>query len=63
MAKQTLIQKSRRVPPSEKASFHVLQGAGKSKTIRDFFGLSDKDEQAIEQELDQALQVNLQRQG
>jgi len=62
MAK-TLIQRSRAVPPSEKASFHVLQGAGKSKVIRDFFGLSDKDEQDIEKDVDQALQVNLERQG
>lgn len=59
----TLIQRSRRVSPAEKATFHVLSGAGKSGVIRDFFALSDRDEREIETELDRRLQVNLERQG
>jgi hypothetical protein len=62
MAK-TLIQKSREKTPAEKAAFHAIVGAGKSNVIRDFFGLTPQDEDAIETEMDRALTVNLQRQG
>jgi hypothetical protein len=44
---QTLIQQSRKVPPSEKAAFHQITGAGKSRVLRKFFGLNDSDEAAI----------------
>ena len=40
---QTLIQRSRRVSPSEKATFHQISGAGKSHVLRPFFGLSQSD--------------------
>ena len=63
MAKQTLIQRSRRVSPAEKATFHVLNGAGKAGTIRDFFGLTSQDEQTIEDEIGAQLDVNLRREG
>lgn len=59
-ARQTLIQRSRRVSPAEKAGYQVFGNKG---TVRDFFGLSEKDEQAIEQEIGKALDVNLQRQS
>lgn len=44
---QTLIQRSRAVPPSEKATFHQLTGAGRRGVLRPFFGLSATDEAAI----------------
>lgn len=57
MPRQTLIQASRRVPPSQKATFHQFTGAGKSHTKREFFGLTPEDEQVIANR----LQVQLQR--
>ena len=43
----TLIQRSRRVAPSAKAGFHHVTGAGRSKVLRQFFGVSDKDNEAL----------------
>lgn len=53
----TPIQKSRSVPAGDKATFHQFEG----KVLRKFFGLSPDDAQAIEQELDVRLSVNLAR--
>lgn len=44
---QTLIQQSRRVPAIEKAAYHQLAGAGRSRVLRPFLGLTPDDEQAI----------------
>lgn len=44
---QTLIQRSRAIPPSEKATFHQLTGAGRRGVLRQFFGLSASDENVI----------------
>jgi hypothetical protein len=63
MAKKTPNQRSRDKRPSEKAMFHQITGAGKSHIKREFFGLSDADEQAIEQETGRLIDVNLQREG
>lgn len=57
MAKrQTLIQRSRRVSPAEKAAYHELTGAGRSHTKRPFFGLDERDEAAIVDRIDKGLQ-------
>ena len=60
-AHQTMIQRSRRIPPSEKAAFHQIAGAGKSRVKRQFFGLSASDENAIvdlfEQDLTRRLKA------
>lgn len=56
---QTLIQRSRSKRPSEKAYWHNEAGAGKSRIVREFFGLTSGDEQAIENELGIAVDVNL----
>lgn len=56
---QTFIQRSRSVPPSEKATFAVFS----SKKPRDFFGLTPREEDEIERELDRRLDVNLNRAG
>lgn len=41
--KQTLIQRSRSVGAEDKAQWHNVDGAGRSKTIRKFFGLTPGD--------------------
>jgi hypothetical protein len=57
---KTFIQRSREKSPAEKATFAVLGSRG---VVRDFFGLTPKEESDIEHDLDRALAVNLQRQG
>lgn len=62
-ASQTVYQRSRNVRPVDKAIFHQITGAGKSHIKRQFFGLSDADVKAIEDEVDLSLAVNLQSEG
>ena len=57
-----LIERSRRRSAAEKALFHT-EGAGKSKIKRRFFGLSPEDERWIEDELDRAVDLHIQRDG
>lgn len=47
MAKRTFIQRSREKGAAEKATYHQVSGAGKRKVKRPFFGLSDRDEDVI----------------
>ena len=55
----TMIQRSRRMSASEKASYHQITGAGKRHVLRQFFGLNARDEEAIvtriEQQIDKAI--------
>jgi len=44
---QTFIQRSRSKAPSEKAAYHQIVGAGKSRVKREFFGLTTADEDLI----------------
>lgn len=46
MAK-TFIQRSREKGAAEKAAYHTVSGAGKSRTKREFFGLNQQDEEQI----------------
>lgn len=55
----TLIQQSRRVSAEQKAIWHQIQGAGKSHVKREFVGLTDEDERAIENRLQAALDKRL----
>jgi len=43
---QTLIQRSRSVDPTDKAEFHQVLGAGRSRVKREFLGLTQADEDA-----------------
>lgn len=43
----TFIQRSRAVGAADKAYFHDVAGAGKSRVRREFFGLTDADETLI----------------
>jgi hypothetical protein len=56
-----LIQRSRAVSPQQKAQFHAVDGAGRSRVIRDFFNLGPGDETAIVELLETRLGQNLQR--
>ncbi len=55
MARRTLIQRSRAVSSAKKAAWHELEGAGKSRTKRQFFGLNADDEQALEKRISDGL--------
>lgn len=43
----TLIQRSRAISPQQKAIYHAVAGAGKARTIRDFFDLGPGDAESI----------------
>lgn len=51
----TLIQRSRAIGASEKASFHHVAGAGKSRVKRPFFDLTDSELDPIRDRIDQHL--------
>jgi hypothetical protein len=55
MARKTLIQQSRAVPSAKKARWHEIDGAGKSRTKRQFFGLNADDELALEKRISDGL--------
>lgn len=57
----TFIQRSRRVPASQKASYHEIEGAGKSRVKRPFFSLTTQDEDAIISTFDNGLSRLLSR--
>lgn len=60
MAKRgTLIQQSRRKSAAEKAAYHQITGAGKSHVKRQFFGISDRDEDVIVKRIDDELAKRL----
>jgi hypothetical protein len=60
---KTRIQRSRDKRPSEKAYFHNVSGAGKSRVKREFFGLSPSEEAEIEEEVGRLLDVHLRKEG
>lgn len=55
----TMIARSRAVPPSEKAAYHNLTGAGKSRVKRVFFEASAEDEQELARIVDRVLRQRL----
>ncbi len=60
---QTLIQKSRALSAEQKASFHQIQGAGRSKVKRQFLGLTEADKEAINQRVGAHVSDVLRRAG
>jgi hypothetical protein len=62
MAK-TMIQQSRRTSPAEKAAYHQIAGAGKSRVKREFFGLSPEDEDAIVKRIEEGLDAEFRKAG
>jgi len=59
--RQTLIQRSRRKSAAEKAAYHEITGAGRSRVRRPFFGLNAEDERQILARVDRGLQQQLDR--
>lgn len=55
----TFIQQSRAVSPEQKALYHQVLGAGKSRVKREFFGVSDADLGAIRTRLEQGVARNV----
>jgi hypothetical protein len=53
--RETFISRSRGVAPSLKAAYHNETGAGKSRVIREFFGLSATDLVALTEALDRRI--------
>jgi phage gpG-like protein len=51
----TLIQQSRRIPAEQKALYHQVLGAGKSRVKREFLGLTDQDEKDIVDRLQKSI--------
>jgi len=51
----TLIQRSRRKSPAEKAIYHDQAGAGRSRVKRRFFELTERDQQLIGQTLERHI--------
>lgn len=58
----TFIQRSREKSPEEKALYHQVAGAGKSRVKREFFDLSDSDVSEIVARMETAIGTNLRRQ-
>lgn len=54
-ARGTFIQRSREESSEQKALWHNVQGAGKSRVKREFFALNGDDVDAIERLLVQAI--------
>lgn len=51
----TLVQRSRSVQPGQKAVWHQVTGAGKSRVKREFFDLNDEDLSVLAAELDRRM--------
>lgn len=51
----TFIQRSRAVAPEQKALYHQVLGAGKSRVKREFFGVSDADLVAVRARLEEGV--------
>lgn len=60
---QTFIQRSRSVGAEEKAGYHQIQGAGKSKVKRKFLGLTDADKAELTARVGAHVSVVLRRAG
>jgi phage gpG-like protein len=54
--KQTLIQRSRSVGAADKAFWHHVAGAGKSRVKREFFELSHDDQKVIRERVERYLE-------
>lgn len=51
----TFIQRSRSVSSEQKAMYHHLLGAGRSRVTRPFFDLNDADQQTLGDKLEDAV--------
>lgn len=56
----TMIQRSRQVPSELKAFYHNVAGAGKSRVIRQFMGLTAQEEKDIEKRVERHITLQFQ---
>jgi hypothetical protein len=61
LRRQTFIQRSRSKGAEEKATYHQVTGAGKSRIRRRFFELSDADVDAIVKQVDRGIEEGLKK--
>jgi len=57
----TLTQRSRAISPQQKAIYHAVTGAGKSRVVRDFFNIGPGDAEALTRLLQGRITTRLQR--
>jgi hypothetical protein len=57
----TLVQRSRRVNPQQKAIYHQVEGAGPSRVRREFLGLTARDIAAISTRLEAGIRRTVDR--
>jgi len=55
----TMIQRSRQKSSEEKALYHNVTGAGRSRVMRQFLGLTPAEEKAIEQRVEKHITQQL----
>ena len=55
----TFIQQSRNAKPGQKAEWHDVTGAGRSRVLRPFFQLTAADEDALVREITQRIERRL----
>jgi hypothetical protein len=63
VATQTFIQRSRSVSAEEKATFHTVTGAGRSRVKRDFFDLNDDDVDVLTRVLEDGIDRRMAGEG
>lgn len=59
----TLIQQSRRVPDEQKALYHQVLGAGRSRVKRPFLGLTQSDIDSIRQKVTEGIAKSVKDSG
>jgi hypothetical protein len=63
MAKTTFIQASRRKSPAEKAVYHHVLGAGRSKVKRPFFDVTDAETEALRKRIEDGIDQQIAKTG
>lgn len=58
---RTFLQRSRSVSAEQKALYHQVEGAGRSRVTRPFFGLTESEADEIQKRLEAFIDSGLQR--
>jgi hypothetical protein len=56
----SFIQRSREVSSEQKAMWHNVTGAGRSRVIREFFGLTDEEQKQVRDALEHEMSTRFQ---
>lgn len=59
----TFIQRSRQTSSEQKAIWHNVTGAGRSRVMRPFFELGDQDQAAIKDGIERLIQARITQAG